>query len=74
MPHCIDLEVRRGNQRVPFDLLVDVAKGMLHLDITNLSDPALAEGLEVGSGVVKLIYVDEARWVWRIRLLFLQIR
>lgn len=56
------IEVRCGNQRVPFNLLVDVAKGMLRLGMTDLSYPAWARGLEVGSGVIKLSYLDGARW------------
>ena len=55
------IDVICGNQRVPFDLLVDVAKGMLHLGMIDLAYPALTDGLEVGSGVVKLLYLEEIR-------------
>ena len=55
------IEVLCGKKRVPFDLLLDVAKGMYHLGMINLSYSALAEGLEGGSSVIRVIYLDEIR-------------
>ena len=61
LPSLQNIDVICGNRRVPFALLVDVAKGMLHLGMIDLAYPALTEGLEVGSGAVKLLYLEESR-------------